>query len=191
MRFGLSRPRGRRTTAALVAAALVPLALYASAAPEDLDQLFARLKRSRDPVEARRIELRIWSAWSASGRHDVDSAFSRGLEAMADGNNVRARAAFDEVISLAPTFAEGWNKRATVNYLIGDFDASVADIEHTLALEKRHFGALSGLGMIRLREHDYRSALKAFERALEVYPMLPGAREQVGALRAKLGIRSA
>jgi tetratricopeptide (TPR) repeat protein len=92
---------------------------------------------------------------------------------------------FSEVIKLEPDLAEAWNKRATVYYLMGEYEASVRDIERTLALESRHFGALSGLGFIYLSHGEDRAAIEAFEAALEINPYLPGARTRVEELRRR------
>jgi tetratricopeptide (TPR) repeat protein len=85
-----------------------------------------------------------------------------------------------------PSFAEGWNKRATVYYLMGDFKASVGDIEHTLELEPRHFGALSGLGLIYMNMGKDQAALRAFRKTLEINPHLPAIRERADELAKKL-----
>jgi len=101
-------------------------------------------------------------------------------------DHAAALGAFDEIIRLAPGFAEGWNKRATIHYLLGNYDASAADIESTLALEPRHFGALSGLGLVRIAQGDEAKALEAFEAALAVHPHLPGADSHIKELRQRV-----
>jgi tetratricopeptide (TPR) repeat protein len=95
--------------------------------------------------------------------------------------------AFDEVVAQAPHFAEGYNQRATAYFLAHDFDASLADIDRVLALEPRHFGALTARGLIHLaRGNDY-LALIAFEAVLAIHPSAPDARRYVGILRHRLG----
>ena len=86
-----------------------------------------------------------------------------------------------------PEFAEAWNKRATVLYLMGDYQRSVADVEQTLALEPRHFGALAGLGLINLALDREVAALRAFEAALNIHPQQPGLRAKIKELRTRLG----
>ena len=90
-----------------------------------------------------------------------------------------ARAAFDLLVQRQPNFAEAWNKRATLLYLMGDDAGSIADIGRTLALEPRHFGALSGLGLIDARNDRPEQALRSFEAALAIHPFLPGAKASI------------
>jgi tetratricopeptide (TPR) repeat protein len=110
---------------------------------------------------------------------------SKGIEEMSRRDYEAAVDTFSEVIKLEPDLAEGWNKRATVYYLMGEYEASVRDIERTLALEPRHFGALSGLGFVYISLGDNRAAIEAFEAALEINPYLPGARARVEELRRR------
>ena len=93
------------------------------------------------------------------------------------------------IVAIAPGFAEGWNKRATVHYLLGNYDKSLTDIAETLALEPRHFGALSGRGLVYMALEEEELALDSFEAALEVYPLAHGARHNADALRDRLGRR--
>ena len=93
---------------------------------------------------------------------------------------------FNYVIQIAPNYAEGWNKRATLLYILGDYDRSAADVKETLALEPRHFGALSGLGMIYERTNRYEAAIKAFRDALKVNPHLVQARHNIDIISKRL-----
>lgn len=120
----------------------------------------------------------------------VNASMTQGIEAMSSGDYGAALDAFNRVVETEPEFAEGWNKRATVYYLIGDFGASVRDIERTIALEPRHFGALSGLGLIYRAVGEDLPALKAFEAALKVNPYLRGARKHSEELRRRLSRNS-
>lgn len=140
-----------------------------------LPALFSELAAAGTDTQARSVERRIWSIWlEPPANREVAQAMDRGLRAMALGQGTDALRAFDAVVALAPDYAEGWNKRATVRYVLGDFQGSVSDIGRTLALEPRHFGALSGLGMIRLARDQPAEALEAFEAALAIHPHLPG-----------------
>lgn len=154
-----------------------------------LDALFAALKNAPGIGDVLPIEEEIWSVWLEAGRPDVDRQMELGVAATARADYDGAIAAFDAVVRAAPDFAEGWNRRATAYYLIGDFDASVADIQRTLALEPRHFGALSGLGLIYLALGQDEGALKAFLKALEIHPYLPGAKAQIQEIHRRLGGR--
>ena len=105
---------------------------------------------------------------------------------MSENQYPTALAAFDEVVRKAPNFAEGWNARATLHYLMDNYDDSIRDIQHTLSLEPRHFGAISGLGLIYLELGEEAAALRAFEKALEINPHLTDAKARARELRLKL-----
>ena len=151
-----------------------------------LDDLFSRLKLTSDVQEARLIEGLIWTLWFESGSPDIDRLIEAGNGAMGAGRYDEALARFARVIERDPAFAEGWNRRATLDYLMGNLDASVRDIQETLAREPRHFGALSGLGLINSALERWDSAVKAYEEALRVNSFLPGAKKNVEDLRKKL-----
>jgi len=147
-------------------------------APE-LDGLFGQLKSSISYQEAAPIEQAIWQIWTVRGNPEVDKAMAYGIAAMNAGALRVSAMSFDRVIQLAPDFAEGWNKRATVYYMMGRFDESVSDIQRTLVLEPRHFGALSGMGLIYDSLGKSSAAVKIWERALSIYPQMPGIRDRV------------
>jgi tetratricopeptide (TPR) repeat protein len=172
--------------AALVAASL-PLAGAALARQDDprLDGLFARLKAAGSTLEAQPIEREIWAVWGEAGDAGGDSLMARGSEALARRDHLAARDAFDELVRRAPDFAEGWNKRATLHFVAGDYRASVEDIRRTLAL-----GAAPLRGALRARPDLSRArpaeaAARSFEAALAIHPHLSGARAQVEMLKAK------
>ena len=148
-----------------------------------LTELFADLKSSTDYQEATVIEQAIWQIWTVRGVPDVDQAMAYGIAAMNMGQLRTSVTSFDRVIKLAPDFAEGWNKRATVYYLMGRFDESVRDIQQTLQLEPRHFGALSGMGLIYDKMGRLPAAAKVWERALSIHPQMPGIRERVDEIK--------
>lgn len=143
-----------------------------------LDELFAALS---DPANAQweQTEAEIWRRWSRSGSPSMDLLLRRADQAAGEGALNEAIAFLDDLVRLAPDFAEGWNKRATIHFMREDFGRSVADIQRTLALEPRHFGALSGLGIILEQTGDPSGALRAWRRALEVHPNLESATERV------------
>ena len=109
-----------------------------------------------------------------------------GGAAMNRGDARTAMRNFDQVIAIDPGFAEGWNRRATLNYMIGAYQASLTDIAKTLALEPRHFGALSGRGLVYSQLEKWEPALQSFEAALEVYPSMQGARINAEEIRRDL-----
>ncbi|MCY4547485.1 MAG: tetratricopeptide repeat protein [Defluviicoccus sp.] len=178
----------RRVMAWIAAAASLSFATVGLANQNDprLGPLFERLKAAPSAEAAAPEEQAIWRIWHESGSAEIDALMVRGLRAMGTRDLRAALAAFDEMVRRAPEFAEAWNKRATVNYLIGRLPESIADIDRTLALEPRHFGALSGLGLVRLAEGEDEKALDAFDRALAVHPNLAGADTHIRALREKL-----
>lgn len=151
-----------------------------------LPDLFEVLRNAEHRDDAWRAEGRIWSIWlEYEGDERVSVAMRAGLDAMGKQRFADAIAGFDEAVRLDPDFAEAWNKRATVFYLVGDLARSIADVQRTLALEPRHFGALSGLGLIYLQMDRLEDAVKAFEAALAIHPFLPAA-SQIDAMREQL-----
>ena len=119
-------------------------------------------------------EQALWALWSRSGDPGVDRLMVRGVEAMQADEHGAAIAAFSEVVKRKPSFAEGWNKRATVYYLTGEYEKSIADCAEVLKRNPRHFGALAGLGQIYMQLQRYDEALKWLRQALEVNPNLLG-----------------
>ena len=151
--------------------------------------LFDQLKLAPDAEAARVVEAAIWTIWGEVEDRAVRLLLDQGVNAMGRGDLRAALGKFDQIVAIAPGFAEGWNKRATVHYLAGNHEASADDIARTLELEPRHFGALSGLGLIALALEEEELALDSFEAALEVYPLAHGARHNADALRDRLGRR--
>ncbi|MDA0367137.1 MAG: tetratricopeptide repeat protein [Proteobacteria bacterium] len=151
-----------------------------------LTELFSRLQQTGDEQEARLIEGLIWRLWFESGSPDTDRLIQAGNDAMGAGRFEEALNRFSRVIEVDPSFAEGWNRRATLYYLMGNYEASVRDIQETLLREPRHFGALSGLGLINSTLERWESAMKAYEEALRVNPHLPGAKKNVEDIKKKM-----
>lgn len=174
----------------LVAVLLSPLHTLGSQRDHRLEALFGRLKTAHSNAEAAELTATIWSIWQQSENDQVNALMSEGVQELSQGNYTKALAAFSEVVKTDPEFAEGWNKRATVYYLMREFSASIHDIERTLALEPHHFGALSGLGLIYLALGNDLAALRAFEGALKVNPHLPAARYHAEELRRRLHDRA-
>ncbi len=177
-----------RSAASLVFACLLLLAPSSRADQTDarLPDLFAQLKAAPSETAADPIEIEIWNIWTDAGDTELDRLMGEGIAAMNAQDPKTALEDFTELTRLAPDFAEGWNKRATLLYLLGQYEASMADIDRTLALEPRHFGALSGLGLIQMTlEHD-EEALDAFERALAIHPQMSGPRANVELLKERL-----
>ncbi|HET8726436.1 MAG TPA: tetratricopeptide repeat protein [Alphaproteobacteria bacterium] len=172
----------------LLMALLTGLPAVAGQDDPRLGALFQRLHEARDPAEAATAESLIWSIW-LSYTGDVDDVrllMRRGVEAMNANSLIQAENLFTEVTELAPDFAEGWNRRATVRYMRGDYAGSIADIQATLALEPRHFAALSGLGLCYAELDQLERAIAAFEAALEINPHMSGARANVERLQELL-----
>ncbi|MDH3318878.1 MAG: tetratricopeptide repeat protein [Betaproteobacteria bacterium] len=119
-------------------------------------------------------EQGLWLLWSRSGDHDIDVVMARGVDEMQSERYAEAVATFSEVIGRRPDFAEGWNKRATVRYLAGEYRQSLADCDEVLKRNPQHFGALSGIGQIYFVLGEYEMALKWWHRALEVNPNMLG-----------------
>ncbi|MGE3874499.1 MAG: tetratricopeptide repeat protein [Parvibaculaceae bacterium] len=141
---------------------------------EQLDKLFARLIKSTDDSEAQRVEQTIWSLWMTSDSPTADALLAQAMKASAANETAAALSILDNVIEVHPDYAEAWNKRATVYFLIGRYNDSLDDIAKVLELEPRHFGALSGRGMIKRQQGDFAAARAAFEEALSFNPHMEG-----------------
>ncbi len=155
-----------------------------------LDALFSGLKSSADPRAAVAVEAQIWGIWGETGDPAVQGLMALGVAAMARRDHRAALGKFDQIVRIAPGFAEGWNKRATVHYLLGNYKKSLGDIRKTLTLEPRHFGALSGRGLVYVQLDQEARALKAFEAALVIHPHLSGSEINAETLRRWLKDRS-
>ncbi|MGE5503116.1 MAG: tetratricopeptide repeat protein [Actinomycetota bacterium] len=152
----------------------------------DLDSLFARLRATDSDSEAKTIEVAIRHVWAHSAVPDADALMIQAIQAMRGGDYDTALDFADKVVELDPTFAEGWNLRATVHYMRDDYGPAVSDIGHVLSIEPRHYAALAGLGKIMLELDDKKAALWAFERALSINPHLDSVREEIDDLREEL-----
>jgi tetratricopeptide (TPR) repeat protein len=147
-----------------------------------VDTLFAELKRERNEKSAERIAARIGEEWSHSGSSSIDLMMGWSKTAM-DGKRFDVALDFlDQVVTMEPGYAEGWNRRATVHFMMRNYAKSMADIHRTLQLEPRHFGALSGMGQIMKASGRNELALQAWQRVLDIYPMLRSAQNEVATL---------
>jgi tetratricopeptide (TPR) repeat protein len=151
-----------------------------------LDALFQALREAADADQARAAEHGIWQRWMESGDPRIDAWLLRGIQAMSARDRRAALSAFDAIVRAAPDFAEGWNKRATAHWLLGDHPASLRDIDRTLALEPRHFGALSGLALIHEANGRVFEALDALESVGRIHPRMPDLDKRIAALERKL-----
>ncbi len=151
-----------------------------------LDELFGELRRERKEIAAERIASRIRDEWNSSGSASVDAMMQWSNEAIKAKKFGVALDFLDRVTVLQPDYAEGWNMRATVHYLMKSYRKSMADIDRTLRLEPRHFGALSGMGAILKETGRTQGALTAYQRVLTIYPMLRSAQKEVDELSEEL-----
>ncbi|MCA3555005.1 tetratricopeptide repeat protein [Aestuariivirga sp.] len=137
---------------------------------DQLDLLFAQLRKPG--IEADTVEEKIWALWGASDSPTAEVLLTQSTVAIADGAPAEALSILNRLIGANPDFAEAWNKRATLYFMMKKDDLALADIAHVLELEPRHFGALAGKGMILLRQKKYSAAREAYEEALAVNPTL-------------------
>ena len=171
-----------------VAAVAIAICLAVPAVAQEeagLDDLFGALAEA-DTSSAERIEQKIWSEWSKSGSDAMDLLLERGREALEGGEVEMAIGHFSALIDHAPGFAEGYNARASAYFQAGRFGPSLEDIRQTLALNPRHFGALSGLGLILEDLGNESGALEAYRAVEELYPAQEGLREKIDRLERAL-----
>ena len=151
----------------------------------DVPKLAAAL-RDDDALVRKLAERAMWEVWTRSGDASVDRLLASGIEQMSAREGELAVKTFTEVIRRRPDFAEGWNKRATVYYLMGEYQKSLADCDEVMKRNPYHFGALSGYGMIYLQLDQPAKALAYFQRALKVNPNLESVNETVEMLKPLL-----
>ena len=137
-----------------------------------LNKLFQELKDINSNLVFQ-TEQKIWKLWSTHPTNNkLTARLEEGSQFVRDQNYLKAIEVFTEVINLDKNWAEAWNKRATVFYLIGEFQDSQNDIDKVLALEKRHFGALAGQGLVNIQLKNYEKAIRSYEQAQEIYPAM-------------------
>ncbi len=145
---------------------------YANDQMKELDELFIELKNGSDHHSSK-IEEQIWNIWT---KHPTNQNLTLRLEEgsilLKNQEFLKAMNIFSEIINQDPKWAEAWNKRATVLYLMGDYQGSQNDINKVLELEKRHFGALSGQGLVNIKLENYEKAIDSYKKAKEIYPTM-------------------
>jgi tetratricopeptide (TPR) repeat protein len=187
------KPVGSKIIMFLATAMLLLAYTPANADQNDpkLDKLFAALQTSLSNANAASLEREIWAIWT---RYPDDQAINyqmdRAIKMIDAGQLDDAEAMFSAIISRKPAFAEAWNKRATVRFFRGDDAGSANDILQVIKLEPRHFGALSGLGMIKVRGGDLQGALQAYRAAQRINPFLPNIEVIIDKLGQRLNGRA-
>ena len=174
-------------------AALIGMMLAASVLAQNkesaamLDNLFAKLQSATDPMAVQLLEQAIWEQWTMVPDSEQRKLMLRGIAEMQHQELKSAAETFTKLIELAPQVSEAWNKRATVYWLLGNFPASLSDICETIKREPRHFGAYSGLGMIRAEMNEPARAAAAFELARKYNPHIVGIEAEIERLKAQGG----
>ena len=172
--------------APILAISLASSLLHADQTDNRLDALFATLQETQNVRTIQITENQIWEIWLQHANADVQQLILVGTQRMNAQRYAEAMVAFNRLTESFPDYAEGWNKRATLNYMLGNLDASVSDIEKTLELEPRHFGALSGLGMVFIQRKELSKAKRAFEDLIEVHPNSPNAKQNLELVEERL-----
>ena len=168
--------------AAAIRKALTPHPPLAVSRRRTLDDLYAKLAVAGDEDEAKGLATLIGNIWMRSGSDTAALLMQRADEAIRKKDTAVALELLDKVVVIQPDWAEGWNKRASVRFEGGDLDGSMADVEHVLKLEPKHFGALEGMAMILRRTGLDKRALEIYRRALAIYPHQPSVQETVDKL---------
>ena len=145
-----------------------------------LNQLFEQLKKSNKASIALEIEMKIWNIWSTHPTQEkLTQSLAKGSDLMSKGKLEAAYKIFSTIINSTPDWAEGWNKRATVLYLMGRYQDSLNDIDEVLKRESRHFGALSGQGLVQIKLKNYEEAIKSYQAVQKIYPTIRAAKVMI------------
>ena len=140
---------------------------------KEIDRLFTQLKSALNFENSKKIEDEIWNIWTTHPSKDnLTKLLTDGSFAMMKNNLDTALNKFSEAIELDPNWAEAWNKRATVLYLMGKYELSQADIDRVLTIEKRHFGALAGQGLVQTALKNYQKAIESYIEAHKIHPFM-------------------
>lgn len=151
-----------------------------------LEKLFGELKREGNPDTARGIADQIRREWQDSGSASINLLIQWADKAVSEEKNAAAFDFLDEAIRLKPDYVEGWNRRATLHFKLGNYRKSMSDINRVLAIEPRHFGALAGMAAILAQSGRDEMAMKAWEKFLDIYPTERQAQKEMGELAEKL-----
>ena len=146
--------------------------LFADERSIKLDELFNDLKNN-DQYISNKIEQKIWKIWSTHPNNsELTTMLNVGSDFVNNNQLLEAIEIFTKVIELDPSWPEAWNKRATVFYMVGEFEKSQKDIDEVLKLENRHFGALAGQGLVNIKLENYDKAIKSYENVIKIYPSM-------------------
>ena len=154
-----------------------------------LDTLFAELEKATSLAEAQRVERIIWAKWHWHKNPRLSQKLKLGTTYLQENNFKKALYIFNKIIKEAPALSEAYNKRATTYFLMKKYDKSLMDIKVTLTLEPRHFGALSGMGLIFMNRGDFQRALVAFTAVLKIYPFSISAAANMKIIERELNLK--
>ena len=151
---------------------------------EELNKLFNQLKNTYNNLSAKEIESKIWKLWTTHpSEQTLTDLLEKGSYYMSQNQLTSAHNVFSKAIELDPNWAEAWNKRATVLYMIGEYQESQNDIDKVLSLEQRHFGALAGQGLVNIKLKNYEKAIESYEKAQEIYPAMQSPKIMIKQIR--------
>ena len=149
-----------------------------------LNQLFEQLTKNNNVSIALEIEMKIWNIWSTHPTQEkLTQSLAKGSDLMSKEELEPAYKIFSAIVNSAPDWAEGWNKRATVLYLMGRYQDSLNDIDEVLKRESRHFAALSGQGLVQIKLKNYEKAIKSYQAAQKIYPSIMSAKIMIPQLQ--------
>ena len=146
------------------------LSVKADQYDQRLENLFSQLLITENETKIKTIKLQIWDIWHETNDPKINADFFRGIGLMYDGKLKKSIIYFSKVIEKNPYFAEAWNKRATVYYMLGQYDKSMFDIKTTLELEPRHFGAMDGMISIFLKQEKFKEAIAIYDEIIKIFP---------------------
>jgi len=178
---------------------VISLLLFSNVNAEErsnkLEKLFTQLKNSKDLPTAQIVEKKIWEIWMIHPSDDrrgfrLTELLTQGSRLMNLGELRKAYELFTTIIATEPDWSEAWNKRATVLYLMNRYQSSLDDIKITLALEPRHFGAMSGQALNYIELQKYEKAIQSYKSAQKIYPLLDSAKKMIPELQELINNQS-